>query len=80
MPYLPGTQQEIPYRALCKLLPDLINGSSPASATTIALLRARLPQLDGTEAVLGILQGVAPALRWEGFPLWQHIAHHSGLQ
>ena len=63
MPYLPGTQQEIPYRALCKLLPDLVNGRTLASATTIALLRARLPQLDGTEAVLGILQSVAPALR-----------------
>ena len=39
MPYLHGAQQEIPYRTLCKLLPDLINGSSLASATTIALLR-----------------------------------------
>lgn len=72
MPYLHGAQQEIPYRTLCKLLPDLINGSSLASATTIALLRTRLPQLDGTEAVLGVLQSVAPALRWEGFPLWKH--------
>ncbi len=72
MPYLPGTQREIPYHALCKLLPDLINGSSLASATTIALLRTWLPQLDGADAELGVLQSIAPALRQEGFPLWQY--------
>ncbi len=63
MPYLHVSRQHIPYQALCKLLPDLINGSSVAATTAVNLLRSRLSQLEGTDAVLGLLRSSAPALR-----------------
>ena len=60
---MPEPQQQVPFRALCKLLPDLINGSALVAATTIGFLPSRLGQLEDSEAVLGLLKGVAPALR-----------------
>ena len=62
-PYMPKAQQQVPFRALCKLLPDLINGSALVAATAIGFLRSRLGQLEDAEAVLGLLKSIAPALR-----------------
>jgi len=63
VPSLHESKQQIPYQALCKLLPDLINGSTPANATAIGILRTRLGQMDDNKAVLGLLKSIAPALR-----------------
>ena len=62
-PYMPKAQQRVPFRALCKLLPDLINGSAPVAATAIGFLRSHLGRLEYAEAVLGLLNSIAPALR-----------------
>ena len=57
------SKRHIPYQALCKLLPDLINGSTSANATAVGILRTRLGQMDDNKAVLGLLKSIAPALR-----------------
>ena len=62
-PYLHETKQHIPCKALCKLLPDLINGSKLAAATAVNLLCTRLSQLEDLNAVLELLWSAAPALR-----------------
>jgi hypothetical protein len=60
---MPKAQQQVPLRTLCKLLPDLINGSALVAATAVGFLRSRLGQLGDTEAVLSLLKSLAPALR-----------------
>ena len=60
---MPKAQQQVPLRTLCKLLPDLINGSALVAATAVGFLRSRLGQLEDTEAVLSLLKSLAPALR-----------------
>ena len=63
VPYLLDSQQHIPYQALCKLLPALINGTDLAAATAASFLGSRLSQLEGRDAMLGLLRSIAPALR-----------------